>query len=84
MGWNGVENGELLELAAVHGFDALITTDKGMEYQHNHQTLPCSVIVLSTNTNTINSLKLLVPALLLCLESVQPRSFTKIALPTTN
>ena len=35
MGWGGVENGELLRQAAAAGFDALLTNDRGLEYQQN-------------------------------------------------
>jgi len=39
MGWAGIENGELLKVAAASGFDVLITTDRGMEYEQNSNTL---------------------------------------------
>ena len=35
MGWAGCANGELLRLAAEHGFDALVTVDNGFAYQQN-------------------------------------------------
>lgn len=35
MEWSGLENGELLRRAGTHGFDALITIDKGIEFQQN-------------------------------------------------
>ena len=38
-GWEGVKNGELLKLAAVDGYDALISADKDMSYQQNDQLL---------------------------------------------
>lgn len=28
LGWSGIDNGKLLEQAAAHGFDALITNDR--------------------------------------------------------
>jgi hypothetical protein len=33
MSWSGIENGELLRLAAGAGFDAVITNDRGLEYE---------------------------------------------------
>ena len=39
MNWGGVENGELLRLAAIDGFDAVITNDRGLEYQQT--SAPC-------------------------------------------
>lgn len=46
MNWSGIENGELLRLAADAGFDALITNDRGLEHEQNLATLPLAVIVL--------------------------------------
>ncbi len=44
MHWNGVENGELLTLAAANEFDAVISKDNGIQYQQN-VTLPCALVV---------------------------------------
>ena len=46
MGWAGSKNGDLLRLAASHGFDALITADQGIEYQQNLESLPIPVVVM--------------------------------------
>jgi len=35
MGWAGVDNGELLRRAMSAGYDALVTMDRGFEYQQN-------------------------------------------------
>lgn len=78
LGWNGIENGELLALAGSKGFDALITTDRGMEYEQNTAALACSVIVLLASTNKVVDLHPLVPALLVALSSLKPKSFLKI------
>ena len=40
MKWNRIENGELLRLAAEAGFDAVITNDRGLEYEQNLHELP--------------------------------------------
>ena len=46
MGWAGAENGALLQLAADHSFDVLITADQGIEYQQNLAELPIPVVVM--------------------------------------
>jgi predicted nuclease of predicted toxin-antitoxin system len=51
MGWSGISNGELLRIAAANGFDAVISNDRGLEYQQNQATLPLSVVVLLTKDN---------------------------------
>lgn len=38
-GWSGIKNGELLALAAQHGYDALISADKIMEHQQSARGL---------------------------------------------
>ena len=35
LGWSRLENGDLLEAAASHGYDMLITCDQGMRYEQN-------------------------------------------------
>lgn len=33
MGWNGIKNGDLLQLMLAEAFDALLTFDKNLQYQ---------------------------------------------------
>ncbi len=61
MGWAGSKNGDLLRLAAFHGFDALITADQGIEYQQNLESLPIPVVVLIAARTRIQELQPLVP-----------------------
>ena len=34
-GWNGIKNGDLLELLLENSFDALLTFDKNLQHQQN-------------------------------------------------
>ena len=34
-GWSGIDNGRLLALAAAAGFDALVSNDRGLEYEQD-------------------------------------------------
>jgi hypothetical protein len=77
VGWSGVENGELLRLAAER-FDVLVTADRNLEHQQNLRTLPVSVVVLVAPTNRIESLAPLVPELLEVLEALAPRRLIRI------
>lgn len=43
-GWSGKKNGELLRLAEVE-FDALVTMDRGIEYQQNLKTLRLGIVL---------------------------------------
>jgi Domain of unknown function (DUF5615) len=79
MGWAGVENGELLTKAASAGFDALITNDRGLEYEQDARSLPLAVVVLLATTNTIEAIRPLVPALEAALKSLAPRVLVKVS-----
>jgi hypothetical protein len=77
-GWSGVENGELLRLAAGH-FDVFITADRNLEHQQNLRTLPLSVVVLVAPTNRLESLAPLVPELLQRLKALPSRRLLRIS-----
>ena len=77
VGWSGIENGELLRLAAER-FDVLITADGNLEHQQNLITLPVSIVVLVAPTNRLESLAPLVPELLELLKALPPRRLVRI------
>ncbi len=55
--WNGIKNGQLLQLMVDNGFHALLTFDKNLQHQQNFQKYTISVFVLSAmNNNTYNEL----------------------------
>ena len=41
--WNGMRNGELLQLMIEDHFDALLTFDKNLQHQQNFRKYPISV-----------------------------------------
>ena len=80
MKWKGIENGDLLALAAANGFDAVVTKDTGMPYEQNWETLPCSIVVLEAPTNALEDIRPLVPALLGLMQTLPPRTFVRVKL----
>jgi predicted nuclease of predicted toxin-antitoxin system len=60
MGWAGIKNGALLELADGQ-FDALLTVDQGIEYQQNLSGLTISVVVMLAASNDVDDLRPLLP-----------------------
>ena len=52
-GWAGVNNGELLRRAEVHGFDALLTADQSLSFQQNLALLGLAVIILKAPTTKL-------------------------------
>ena len=61
MGWAGASNGDLLRLASAEDFDALVTVDRGFEYQQNVSELPIAVIIAIAAGNRLEDLQPLVP-----------------------
>jgi len=68
----------LLAKAAAEGFDALITNDRGLEYEQDQTALPLAVIVLLADSNTIEAIRPLYSALEVTLRSLRPRSLVKV------
>lgn len=71
MGWDGVENGDLLDIAQAE-FDVLLTTDKGIKYQQNFTGRDIAVITLRARDNRIPTLIPLMPQVIAILPTVQP------------
>jgi Domain of unknown function (DUF5615) len=51
-GWNGIKNGQLLQLMTQNGFHALLTFDKNLQHQQNFQKYTITVFVFSAVNNT--------------------------------
>lgn len=49
--WNGIKNGELLQLLVKSSFDALLTYDKNLQYQQNFSKYTLTVFVLTAKIN---------------------------------
>src|SRR5579862_1368710 len=78
MQWSGIENGELLALAASNGFDAVVTKDVGIAYEQNIAKLPCSLVILQARSNSLKDIEPLVPRLLVALNQLTPKSLLRI------
>ena len=55
-GWNGIKNGQLLQVMVEYGFHALLTFDKNLQHQQNFQQYSVTVFVLSATNNTYREL----------------------------
>ena len=78
MGWKGSKNGELLALAVGQGFEALVSTDRGVQYEQHLASLPIAVVILRAPTSQLEDLLPLTPALLTALNHAQPRTVTQV------
>jgi hypothetical protein len=81
MKWGGIENGELLRLAAAAGFDALITNDRGLEYEQNLNALPLAVVVILAKANTMEAIRPVYADLLDVLMRLRPCEFVRLLVP---
>ena len=70
MGWTTIQNGALLTLASQH-FDVFVTLDRNLSFQQNLDSFSISVVVLNAKTSRLPDLKLLIPNLLVAIESAQ-------------
>ena len=71
MGWSGKKNGELRRLLAAAGFDVPLTADQNMQYQQNLVSGGPSIVVLIAESNRIQDLLPLIPAVLTTLDSIR-------------
>jgi len=49
LGWQGLENGALLDAAEQAGFDLLLTCDQNVRYQQNFASRKLALVILSSN-----------------------------------
>lgn len=54
--WNGIKNGELLQLLLDNSFDALLTFDKNLQHQQNLAKYTLTVFVLTAKINQYKEL----------------------------
>lgn len=59
MEWQGVKNGQLLELMVQNKFDALLTFDKNLQHQQNFSKYTLTVFILQAEINTYEALTIL-------------------------
>ncbi len=67
----------MLQQAAL-GFDVLITADQNLEFQQNVKALPMAVVVLVAESNRLESLEPLIPAVLEALKSLEPKKLLRV------
>jgi hypothetical protein len=69
MGWTGIKNGKLLQLASSQ-FDCLLTVDKSLQFQQHVGNLPLAVLVVEIRDSRIDALRAIVPAVKEALASI--------------
>ncbi|MFM9872378.1 MAG: DUF5615 family PIN-like protein [Fimbriimonadaceae bacterium] len=74
LGWAGTKNGKLLKRAEELGYNALITQDKGFEYQQNMSERTISIIIVRPKSQGLAALTTLSSRLIITLSRIQPGS----------
>ena len=77
VGWAGVKNGELLQLAGGQ-FDVLLTVDRNLEYQQSFAGVSVAVIIIHAPSNDVAVLRPLMPKVLVALVQTAPGVVTHI------
>jgi len=78
-GLAGKKNGELLSLAEAAGFTALLTLDRGIEFQQSLQSRTIAILVVRAPSSRLADLRPLVPTILAKLRSLRPGEVIKVA-----
>jgi predicted nuclease of predicted toxin-antitoxin system len=76
-GWIGITNGELLRRMRGE-YDALLTMDRGMEFQQNLATLPFGMLLILAPSTRMVHLRPVVPAILDALQELRPGQLQRI------
>ena len=78
MGWCGIKNGQLLRRATDGGFDALLSLDSGIAFQHNLKSLPCAVVIIRAKSNKLADVQAVLTELLDALLTLSPRTIIHV------
>jgi hypothetical protein len=73
----GMKNGELLRAAEVE-FNALVTMDRGIEYQQNLTTLRLGIVLVLAPSNRRQDVEPLMPAVNSALGRIQPGELVRV------
>jgi predicted nuclease of predicted toxin-antitoxin system len=72
MGWAGIKNGELLQLAS-SDFDCFLTVDRNLQFQQHIGNLPLAILVIEARNSHIEALRTIMPRVIEALASIAPR-----------
>jgi hypothetical protein len=76
-GWTSITNGELLRRMGTE-YDALVTMDRGIEFQQNPATLSVAILLIRAPSNRMVHRLPLVPTILDALPALKPGQLHRI------
>jgi hypothetical protein len=71
MGWTGIKNGQLLQLASSQ-FDCFLTVDRNLQFQQDVGNLPLAVLVVEAKDNRLETLRCILPRVIEALATIVP------------
>jgi len=80
MGWEQLNNGELLQAAEEAAFDLLLTTDQRIRYQQNLTNRKIAIVVLSGTTKW-SRVRLHGDHIAAAISESKPGSYTEVFIP---
>ena len=78
-GWEGLSNGELIDVAEQAGFELMVTTDKNIRYQQNLKTRRITLIVLEHSQWPM--VKLVAGNIAAAVNAAKPGSYVEVEVP---
>lgn len=78
MGWDGLENGDLLREFTSAGFDVFLTVDQNLQYQQNLRAAGVAIIVLIAPSNKLSDLDPLMPKAAAALATIRPGELVEV------
>src|SRR5919106_1436808 len=76
-GWSGMKNSELLRAAEAE-FDALVTMDKGIEYQQNLSRINLGIVLISVRSNRRQDVEPAMPEMNRVLRVIRPGEVIRV------
>ena len=76
--WDGIDNGDLLNLAIDDGFDVMVTMDARIPRDHNIAELDIGLILLTARSDRFQDLSPLVPELEFQVLAIKPGQVVQI------
>jgi hypothetical protein len=76
-GWSGIENGELLKLAATE-FDIFLTVDQNLSFQQNLKNFDIGIVLMVARNNRLKTLLPLMRAVRTAIDEVKAGEIIRI------
>ncbi|PYJ83363.1 MAG: hypothetical protein DME22_15980 [Verrucomicrobia bacterium] len=78
MGWSGIKNGRLLDLAEQNQFDVFLTGDRNLAFQQNTTQFRVAVVVLEADGIQLHKTLPLMPKVLALLATFKPGQVVRV------